>query len=163
MTHSKAGLHTGLIRRASPAKRGIHVNLKACFASTGVALVGVALAGAQLVDPRPTDAAIGRTAATNTFARTASGNGVTVKVSRRADIWSTTDGSTWMRHLSGTECLLHDVAFGNGVFVAVGNEGALVTSSDGDVWTRRNSRTDARLRGIVFGNGLLWPWVTRVS
>jgi hypothetical protein len=95
---------------------------------------------------------------TNSFngghARTASGNGVTVKVARRADLWTTTDGSKCVQRPSGTKCLLYDVAYGNGVFVAIGNEGALLTSPDGVSWTGRDFRTDERLRGILFGNGI---------
>ena len=85
--------------------------------------------------------------------RTATGRGITVKVSRRADIWTTTNGFNWTQHASGTERLLYDVAHGNDIFVVVGNEGVLLTSSNGVTWTARDSRTDERLRGIVFGNG----------
>ena len=90
----------------------------------------------------------------NTFERTASGNGVTVKAARQSAIWTTTNGVTWVEHSAGSPFRLYDVAFGNGTFVAVGNEGALVTSSDGAVWTVRDSGTDSRLRGIAFGKNL---------
>ena len=129
------------------------MNLKTCFASTGSALVGMALAGAQPLATRPAGASVDSGLATNVFERTASDKGVTVKVARQAVLWSTTDGSNWVQRTSGTKCLLYDVAYGNGVFVAVGNEGTLLTSPDGITWTARNSQTDQRLRGIAFGNG----------
>jgi hypothetical protein len=148
------------MRRASGApedpsgqRKKHNMNLKTCFAATGSAFVGLALAGAQPVETRPTGAAVERGAANDAFARIASGNGVTLKVSRRPEIWITTDGSNWVQHSSGGQCSLHDVAYGNGLFVAVGNEGSLVTSPDGVCWTTQNSRTDERLRGIVFGGG----------
>jgi hypothetical protein len=90
---------------------------------------------------------------TNAYIRVAQGNGVIVKVARKAAVWLSHDGSNWVQQASGTRSLLYDVAFGNGVFVAVGNEGALTTSSNGACWVTRNARTDERLRGIAFGDG----------
>lgn len=86
-------------------------------------------------------------------APTASGNGITVKVSRQTGVWSTVTGSRWEPRPIGTECPLYDVAYGNGGFVAVGNEGTVLVSRDGVSWIECNSHTDERLRGIVFANG----------
>ena len=144
------------------------MNLKACLVSTGVISIGVALVNGCVcrsennsIDSSKTQTletswcgTPARHHSTNTFARTVSGNGLTVKVARRADVWVTVDGLNWIQRSSGVPNALHDVAYGQGVFVAVGNEGALVTSSDGVSWTPQNSRTDERLRGIAFGNGI---------
>jgi hypothetical protein len=128
------------------------MSLKVCFVAAGAALIGMAFARPQLINSVPIATTTDNGSVSNAFIRTASGNGVTVKVCRDAAIWSTSNGSQWTRHPFAIR--LHDVTYGNGTFAAVGNEGFLVTSTNGTSWVERNSDTDERLRGIAFGNGL---------
>jgi len=138
------------ITKGAPVQ--ISMNL---IASTGVVLMGTVLASAQSTAKKPNGSSVESSPSANMFERSASGNGVTVKVARQTAIWTTTtNGLSWLERSPNSPFRFYDVAFGNGIFVAVGNEGALVTSCDGASWTTRNSDTDSRLRGIAFGKNM---------
>src|SRR5436309_13862918 len=69
---------------------------------------------------------------------------------KRASIWVSADGVTWVRQATGLTGLvrLKGVAFGGGTFVAVGAvedpgyqvlENVVLTSPDGSNWTKRQT------------------------
>jgi hypothetical protein len=114
------------------------MNLKACFTLTGVVSGGVVLVsgcagvpGNNSIDSSQMQILETRWSGTptkdhsiNTFARTACGSGLTVKVARRANVWVTGDGSKLDIPLGWTEL-------------------PIVTVSSWRVFTNRASRISA--------------------
>ena len=133
--------------------KNCHLKRQFRFTSTTGAVMGLALIACPWVWTASFRANGQSSSEPPDFARMVEANGIRVKVARVAGLWSSTDGSNWVKRTVGTVSALHDIAYGKGLFVAVGNEGALVTSVDGASWTSRDSRTDERLRSIAFANG----------
>lgn len=76
-----------------------------------------------------------------------------VAVGDNAAVYTSDDGTNWLRRSPGVTTWLRSVAWraraGGGIFVAVGEGGQILTSSDGIAWTRRTSGTTADLNRVV--------------
>ena len=76
-----------------------------------------------------------------------------VAVGDNAAIFTSDDGTNWLRRAPGITTWLRGVAWrartGGGTFVAVGEGGQIITSPDGITWTRRTSGTSADLNRVV--------------
>jgi hypothetical protein len=82
----------------------------------------------------------------------AGGNGLFVAVDQSGEIYSSTDGLTWVAQAS-TQVGFFCVAYGGGLFVAGGANGTLFVSPSGTNWTQLQSATDQWLYGMCAGNG----------
>src|SRR6187401_1054668 len=89
----------------------------------------------------------------NILASVAYGNGLHGAVGNAGTIFTSPDGSNWIRRISGTSTDLHEVVFGGGLFVAVGgypSEGAVIlTSPDGIAWSSRPAPTAVGLYSVA--------------
>jgi hypothetical protein len=69
-------------------------------------------------------------------------------------IFTSPDGVTWTRQMSGTTPPNHGlnaVAWGQNTFVAVGDSGTILTSSDGSTWAAQNSGIYDAINQVVYG------------
>ncbi len=82
----------------------------------------------------------------------AGGNGLFVAVDQSGEIYSSTDGLTWVAQAS-TQVAFFCVAYSGGLFVAGGANGTLFVSPNGTNWTQLQSATDQWLYGVGAGNG----------
>ncbi len=68
-------------------------------------------------------------------------------------IYTSRDGATWARQISGTNAWFRGAAAGAGNFVVVGKYGTIYTSPNGTNWTKRTSGTSQHLNRVGFGSG----------
>ena len=81
------------------------------------------------------------------------GKGLFVVIDRSGDVATSSDGTNWLQHRSGTTKSLGSITYGNGQFVAVGDYGNIVASADGTNWIPRQSGTQNWLSNIAYGSG----------
>ena len=76
-----------------------------------------------------------------------------VTVGDHAAIYSSEDGTNWVRRTAGVTNWLRSVTWREsaGLFAAVGEVGVILTSPDGVTWTRRTTNTKADLNRVVSG------------
>ena len=77
-----------------------------------------------------------------------------VAVGDNAAIYSSDDGTNWVRRSAPISAWLRSVTWrstagGSGLFVAVGEGGQIIVSADGTAWTKRNSNSSADLNRVV--------------
>jgi hypothetical protein len=73
-----------------------------------------------------------------------------VAVGDNGAIYSSTDGSSWQRHSSGSSTWLRGIAYGAGMFVAVGETGTILNSANGADWVKVSSGTSADLNRVTY-------------
>src|SRR5947207_9323265 len=67
------------------------------------------------------------------------------------DVLSSTDGTNWVRALTGFQTAAF--AAGNGVMVLVGFYGLILTSNDGSNWVNQSAVTFDSITSMSYGNG----------
>jgi len=69
-------------------------------------------------------------------------------------ILTSSDGSAWVRHKTGTTNALTKVAFGADRYIAVGDAGTILISTNGVDWRLLPPVSPSLLTGLAFGKGL---------
>lgn len=80
-------------------------------------------------------------------------NGRYIALGELGTLLTSTDGTNWVRQMSGTTSALRDCAYGAGIYVAVGDFGAVLTSTDATNWVPQYAGTFYSLNGITYGGG----------
>lgn len=95
---------------------------------------------------------------TNTATRAvyglAYGQGLFVAVTERSGVWTSDDGTNWVRRLldAGSSSHLNGITFVQGIgFVAVGSAGKVLTSTNGVDWITNTPPTTLSLNALTYG------------
>jgi hypothetical protein len=80
----------------------------------------------------------------------ASGGGRLVAVGDNAAVYTSMNGSVWMRHPQPFGVWLRSIAYGQGSFVVVGEGGFAATSASGTDWQVRKTGTTEHLNKVIF-------------